>query len=170
MSVWTWGDFSSLQEMDLLLDNVILQPVHSVSQGLLTNLLVQVFAILINCHFVITFGKLCSWFVLCVFVPEWPTFRDVHGIQAAQQVSDVQVVAFLPAQPVVAGEGEAQVRPVHVRHHHPVQKPAGVHPRVVMLDPGEATVVVCEEFIPQVVINELTASHVAMPVWFDLHL
>lgn len=64
------------------------------------------------------------------------TFGDVHGVQAAQQVSDVQVVPLLPAHPVVAGEVEAQVRPVHVGHHHPVQEPAGVHPRVVVLDPA----------------------------------
>lgn len=66
-----------------------------------------------------------------------PTFWHVHGIQAAQQVSDVQVVAFLPAQPVVAGEAEAQVGTAHVGDHHPVQEPAGVHPRVVVLDPGQ---------------------------------
>lgn len=53
-------------------------------------------------------------------VPERPTFGDIHGIQAAQQVSDVQVVPFLPTQPVVAGEEEAQVGPDHVGHHHPV--------------------------------------------------
>lgn len=64
------------------------------------------------------------------------TFGDVHGVQAAQQVSDVQVVPLLPAHPVVAGEREAQVRPVHVGHHHPVQEPAGVHPRVIVLDPA----------------------------------
>lgn len=64
------------------------------------------------------------------------TFGDVHGVQAAQQVSDVQVVPLLPAHPVVAGEIEAQVGPVHVGHHHPVQEPAGVHPRVVVLDPA----------------------------------
>lgn len=67
------------------------------------------------------------------------TFWDVHGVQAAQQVSDVQVVPLLPTHPVVAGEIEAQVRPVHVGHHHPVQEPAGIHPRVVVLDPAGTT-------------------------------
>ncbi len=80
---------------------------------------------------------------LChVFVPERPTFWDIHGVQAAQQVPDKQVVSLLPTQPVVAGEIEAQMGPVHVGHHHPVQEPAGVHPCVVVLDPEESTVIV----------------------------
>ena len=77
-----------------------------------------------------------------VFVPAWPTFWDVHGVEAAQQVPDKQVVGLLAAQPVVAGEIEAQMGPVHVGHHHPVQEPAGVHPCVVVLDPGESTITV----------------------------
>ena len=79
---------------------------------------------------------------LCyAFVLEWPTFWDVHGVQAAQQVPDKQFVTLLPTQPVVAGKIEAQMGPVHVGHHHPVQEPAGVHPRVVVLNPGEINIV-----------------------------
>lgn len=77
------------------------------------------------------------FFLSCFFA--FATFGDVHGVQAAQQVSDVQVVPLLPAHPVVAGEIEAQVRAVHVGDHHPVQEPAGVHARVVVLDPAGAT-------------------------------
>lgn len=72
-----------------------------------------------------------------LLVLKWPTFWDIHGVQAAQQVSDKQVVSLLPAQPVAAGEIVAQMWPVHVGHHHPVQEPAGAHPCVVVLDPGE---------------------------------
>ncbi len=77
-----------------------------------------------------------------MFVSERPTFWDIHGVHAAQQVPHNQIVGLLPTQPVVAGEIEAQVGSVHVGHHHPVQEPAGVHPCVVVLDPGESTVTV----------------------------
>lgn len=65
------------------------------------------------------------------------TFGYVHLVEATQQVPDKKVVAFLAAQPVVAGKVEAQVRPAHVGHHHPVQKPTGIHARVVVLDPAQ---------------------------------
>lgn len=104
---------------------------------------------------------------LCyAFVPEWPTFRDIHGVHAAQQVPDKQVVSLLPTQPVVAGEIEAQMGPAHVGHQHPVQEPAGVHPRVVVLNPGESTVIVWHEFTLQVITNEFSTSHAPMHLHF----
>lgn len=63
------------------------------------------------------------------------TFGYVHGVQAAQQVSDIKAVSLLLSEPVVTSEVEPQVRPDHIRHHHPVQEPVGAQARVVMLDP-----------------------------------
>lgn len=79
--------------------------------------------------------------------PGRPTLWDIHGVQAAQQVPDKQVVTLLPAQPVTAGEVEAQMWSVHVGHDHPVQEPAGVHPCVVMFNPGKLVSTKCVNII-----------------------
>lgn len=78
--------------------------------------------------------------LFCFLVPRWPTFWDVHGVHAAQQVPDKQVVSLLLTKPVAAGKIVAQMGTVHVGHHYPVQEPAGVHPCVVMLNPGEMNI------------------------------
>ena len=67
------------------------------------------------------------------------TFGHVHGVGGAQQVPDVQVVSLLFTEPVVAGEVEAEMRSDHIRHHHSVQEPAGVHASVVVLNPAATT-------------------------------
>lgn len=67
------------------------------------------------------------------------TFGHIHGIQAANEVSDIQSIPILLAQPVVAGEVEAEVRSVHVGHNHTVQEPARIQSRVVMLNPRGRT-------------------------------
>lgn len=67
------------------------------------------------------------------------TFGHVHGVQAANEVSDVQSIPILLAQPVVAGEVKAEVRSVHVGHDHTVEEPSRVQSGVVMLNPRERT-------------------------------
>lgn len=66
------------------------------------------------------------------------TFRNFHGVHATQQVSDIKAVSLHLTQPVVTSKVEPQVRSDHIRHHHSVQEPAGVHAGVVMLN-SEAT-------------------------------
>lgn len=66
------------------------------------------------------------------------TFGHFHGVHAAQQVSDIKAVSLHFTEPVVTSKVEPQVRSDHIRHHHPVQEPAGVQAGVVMLNP-EAT-------------------------------
>ena len=63
------------------------------------------------------------------------TFGHLHGVAAAQQVSDVKAVALLLTEPVVAGEVVPEVGSNHVCDHHSVQVPAGTQTGVVMLDP-----------------------------------
>ena len=67
------------------------------------------------------------------------TFGNVHGVHATQQISDKEAVSLHLTEPVVTGKVEPQVRPDHVRHHHPVQEPVGAQACVVMFNP-EATV------------------------------
>lgn len=74
-----------------------------------------------------------------VFFKKHLTFGDIHGIQAANEVSDIEPIPILLAQPVVAGEVKAEVRSVHVGHDDAVQEPPRVQPGVVMLNPGGRT-------------------------------
>lgn len=67
------------------------------------------------------------------------TFGHIHGIQAANEVSDIQSIPILLAQPVVAGEVKAKVGSVHVSHDHTVQEPSCVQSSVVMLNPRGRT-------------------------------
>lgn len=67
------------------------------------------------------------------------TFGHIHGIQAADEVSDVESVPVLLAQPVVAGEVKPEVRSVHVGHDHTVKEPACVQSGVIVLNPRGRT-------------------------------
>lgn len=64
------------------------------------------------------------------------TFGHVHGVQAAQQVSDIKAISLNLTEPVVTSKVKPQVRPNNICHHHPVQEPAGVQASIVMLNPG----------------------------------
>ena len=64
------------------------------------------------------------------------TSRHIHGVEAGQQVTAPLAISLHFAQPVVAVEVVAEVRPLHVGHNHAVQVPAGVQACVVMLYPG----------------------------------
>lgn len=64
------------------------------------------------------------------------TSGHVHGVEAGQQVTAPLAVSFHLAQPGVAVEVVAEVRPLHVGHDHAIQVPAGVQACVVVLDPG----------------------------------
>ena len=64
------------------------------------------------------------------------TSRHIHGVEAGQQVTAPLAITLHFAQPVVAVEVVAEVRPLHVGHNHAVQVPAGVQACVVMLYPG----------------------------------
>lgn len=68
------------------------------------------------------------------------TFGHIHGIQAADEVSDVQSIPILLAQPVVAGEVKPEVRSVHVGHDHAVKEPARVQSGVIVLNPRGRTI------------------------------
>lgn len=63
-----------------------------------------------------------------------PTFRNIHWIHAAQHVSDIKALSLHFTQPVVTSKVESEVRSDHICHHHSVQEPAGVHPRVIVLN------------------------------------
>lgn len=56
-------------------------------------------------------------------------------LHAAQQVSNKEAVSLHLTQPAVASKVEPEVGPDHIRHRHPVQEPAGIQTRVVVLDP-----------------------------------
>lgn len=77
------------------------------------------------------------------------TFGHVHGVQAAQQIPNKQTVTFSSAQPVVTSEVKAQMWPVHVCDHDPIQKPAGVQTRVVMFNPERRKVTDSSTRTPQ---------------------
>jgi hypothetical protein len=64
-----------------------------------------------------------------------PTFGQVHGVEAAQQIPDKQVVPFHFTEPVITGEVEPQVRSCNISHHHSVQEPAGIQTCVIMFYP-----------------------------------
>lgn len=64
------------------------------------------------------------------------TSGHVHGVEAGQQVTAPLAVTFHLAQPAVAVEVVAEVRPLHVGHNHTIQVPAGVQTCIVVLDPG----------------------------------
>ena len=80
-------------------------------------------------------GMLYIHWIVCI-----RTFGHVHGVHAAQQVSDVKAVSLCLAQPVVTSKVKPQVGPDHICHHHSVQEPAGAQPRVVVLNPGAKNV------------------------------
>lgn len=64
------------------------------------------------------------------------TSGHVHGVEAGQQVPAPLTVTLHLAQPVVAVEVVAEMRPLHVGHYNSVQVPAGIQACVIMLDPG----------------------------------
>lgn len=77
-------------------------------------------------------NQILRGFYLCIH-----TFGYVHGVYAAQQVSDVKAISLYLTEPVITSKIEPQMRSNHIRYHDSVQEPAGIKASVVMLNPGE---------------------------------